>query len=177
MISLLRKVLHIFSLFLFLSLIGCGENMKRELGFGKRSPDEYQVLRSRDLSVPPNFNLPPPGSENQVQQESENIIFEEDSKDKKLTEDDNSILILSEADKANPRIREIMDQESESELISLDKSLLDKILDGDPLIGSRDTERAEIVNATEEKERINESLQQGEQILGDDVPTIKRNIE
>ena len=175
MISLLRKVLHIFSLFLFLSLIGCGENMKRELGFGKRSPDEYQVVISRDLSVPPNFNLPPPGSENQVQQESENLIFEEDSKDKKLTEDDNSILILSEADKANPRIREILDQNSE--LISVDKGLLDKILDGDPLLGSRDIDRAEIVDATKEKERINESLQQGEQILGDDVPTIQRNIE
>ena len=89
-------------------------------------------------------------------QESENLNFEEDSKDKKLPEDDNSILILSEADKANPRIREIINQESERELISLDKSLLDKILDGDPLVGSRDTERAEIVNATEEKERINE---------------------
>ena len=168
MISLLRKVLYIFSLFLFLSLIGCGENMKREFGFGKRSPDEYQVVRSRDLSVPPNFNLPPPGSENQVQQESENLIFEEDSKDK-------NILILSEADRANPRIREILDQNSE--LISVDKGLLDKILDGDPLLGSRDIDRAEIVDATKEKERINESLQQGEKILGDDVPTIKREIE
>lgn len=175
MISLLRKVLHIFSLFLFLSLIGCGENMKRELGFGKRSPDEYQVVRSRDLSVPPNFNLPPPGSENQVQQESENLIFEEDSKDKNLTEEDKNILILSEADRANPRIREILDQNSE--LISVDKGLLDKILDGDPLLGSRDIDRAEIVDATKEKERINESLQQGEKILGDDVPTIKREIE
>ena len=175
MISLLRKVLYIFSLFLFLSLIGCGENMKREFGFGKRSPDEYQVVRSRDLSVPPNFNLPPPGSENQVQQESENLIFEEDSKDKNLTEEDKNILILSEADRANPRIREILDQNSE--LISVDKGLLDKILDGDPLLGSRDIDRAEIVDATKEKERINESLQQGEQILGDDVPTIKRNIE
>ena len=175
MISLLRKVLHIFSLFLFLSLIGCGENMKREFGFGKKSPDEYQVVRSRDLSVPPNFNLPPPGSENQVQQESENLIFEEDSKDKNLTEEDKNILILSEADRANPRIREILDQNSE--LISVDKGLLDKILDGDPLLGSRDIDRAEIVDATKEKERINESLQQGEKILGDDVPTIKREIE
>jgi len=175
MISLLRKVLYIFSLFLFLSLIGCGENMKREFGFGKRSPDEYQVVRSRDLSVPPNFNLPPPGSENQVQQESENLIFEEDSKDKNLTEEDKNILILSEADRANPRIREILDQNSE--LISVDKGLLDKILDGDPLLGSRDIDRAEIVDATKEKERINESLQQGEKILGDDVPTIKREIE
>ena len=175
MISLLRKVLYIFSLFLFLSLIGCGENMKNEIGFGKKSPDEYQVVRSRDLSVPPNFNLPPPGSENQVQQESENLIFEEDSKDKNLTEEDKNILILSEADRANPRIREILDQNSE--LISVDKSLLDKILDGDPLLGSRDIDRAEIVDATKEKERINESLQQGEKILGDDVPTIKREIE
>ena len=175
MISLLRKVLYIFSLFLFLSLIGCGENMKREFGFGKRSPDEYQVVRSRDLSVPPNFNLPPPGSENQVQQESENLIFDEDSKDKNLTEEDKNILILSEADRANPRIREILDQNSE--LISVDKGLLDKILDGDPLLGSRDIDRAEIVDATKEKERINESLQQGEKILGDDVPTIKREIE
>lgn len=175
MISLFRKVLHIFSLFLLLSLIGCGENMKNEIGFGKKSPDEYQVVRSRDLSIPPNFNLPPPGSENQVKQESENLIFEEDSKDKNLTEEDKNILILSEADNANPRIREILDQNSE--LISVDKSLLDKILDGDPLLGSRDIDRAEIVDAAKEKERINESLQQGEKILGDDVPTIKREIE
>ena len=55
--------------------------------------------------------------------------------------------------------------------------MLDKILDGDPLLGSRDIDRAEIVDATKEKERINESLQQGEKILGDDVPTIKREIE
>ena len=39
--------------------------MKKEMGFGKKSPDEYQVIANKPLSLPPNYDLIPPSEEAQ----------------------------------------------------------------------------------------------------------------
>jgi hypothetical protein len=42
-------------------LAGCGGTVQERLGFGKRSPDEFQVVRRAPLTVPPDLRtLPPP---------------------------------------------------------------------------------------------------------------------
>ena len=44
---------------------GCGDKVKKEMGFGKKSPDEYQVITNKPLSLPPNYDLIPPSEEAQ----------------------------------------------------------------------------------------------------------------
>lgn len=56
-----RHVVHglILGTALVMALAGC-EQTKRSLGLGKQPPDEFQVVRSAPLSVPPDFGLRPP---------------------------------------------------------------------------------------------------------------------
>ena len=99
--------------------------MKKEMGFGKKSPDEYQVIANKPLSIPPNYDLIPPSEEAQ----NEVAINEDkDVEEKKLTESDKSILVLLDTDKADPQIRVILDEEQS--VLKVEKSLLDKILAG-----------------------------------------------
>lgn len=44
-----------------LAVAGCTQrNVASTLGLGKRSPDEFQVVRSAPLAMPPNYQLRPP---------------------------------------------------------------------------------------------------------------------
>jgi len=99
------------------------------------------------------------------------VTEKKDFDDKLLTEGDKSILKLSNADKANPRIREDLDEEES--LLLVKKSLLDKILEGEQLLGTP-AESLDIVDAQKERERITKKKQKREVIGGADVPTITR---
>ena len=150
----------------------CSDGMKKELGFGKKSPDEFQVLSNKPLSMPPNYDLVPPSDDDLANTISESDVTEKkDFDDKLLTEGDKSILKLSNADKANPRIREDLDEEES--LLLVKKSLLDKILEGEQLLGTP-AESLDIVDAQKERERITKKKQKREVIGGADVPTITR---
>ena len=52
------KVISYTVVLIFIS--GCGEETRKTLGLGKRTPDEFQVVRKAPLVVPPNFTLRPP---------------------------------------------------------------------------------------------------------------------
>lgn len=39
---------------------GCVSQMQETFGFGKRSPDEFQVVRGAPLTMPPDYSLRPP---------------------------------------------------------------------------------------------------------------------
>lgn len=41
-------------------LSGCGDSIKKQIGLGKRSPDEFRVVTRAPLSLPPDYNLVPP---------------------------------------------------------------------------------------------------------------------
>ena len=101
-------MIFIFFLICILTSGGCGDKLKKEMGFGKKSPDEYQVIANKPLSLPPNYDLIPPSEE---AQNEVTINENKDVEEKKLTESDKSILALSDADKADPQIRKILDEE------------------------------------------------------------------
>ena len=43
-----------------LALTACGGTVQESLGLGKRSPDEFQVVRRAPLILPPDYSLRPP---------------------------------------------------------------------------------------------------------------------
>ena len=143
--------------------------MKKEMGFGKKSPDEYQVISNQPLSLPPNYDLIPPS------EEAENEVRLNEDKDvdeKKLTESDKSILVLSDADKADPQIRKILDEEQS--VLKVEKSLLDKILAGEPLISTEVEEVEEIIDPDAEKAKITKKTQEDSLKNKNEVPVITR---
>ena len=143
--------------------------MKKEMGFGKKSPDEYQVIANKPLSIPPNYDLIPPS------EEAQNEVTSKEDKDvnkKKLTESDKSILVLSDADKADPQIRKILDEEQS--VLKVEKSLLDKILAGEALINTEAKEVEEIIDPVAEKARITKKTQEDSIKNKNEVPVITR---
>ena len=148
---------------------GCGDKVKKEMGFGKKSPDEYQVIANKPLSLPPNYDLIPPSEEAQ----NEVAINEDkDVEEKKLTESDKSILVLSDADKADPQIRKILDEEQS--VLKVEKSLLDKILAGEALMSTEVEEVEEIIDPDAERARITKKTQEDAIKNKNEVPVIKR---
>ena len=143
--------------------------MKKEMGFGKKSPDEYQVIANKPLSIPPNYDLIPPSEEAQNE-----VMLNEDKdvNEKKLTESDKSILVLSDADKADPQIRKILDEEQS--VVKVEKSLLDKILAGEALINTETEEVGEVIDPAVERARITKKTQEDSIKNKNEVPVITR---
>ena len=143
--------------------------MKKEMGFGKKSPDEYQVIANKPLSLPPNYDLIPPSEE---AQNEVTLNEDKDVNEKKLTESDKSILVLSDADKADPQIRKILDEEQS--VLKVKKSLLDKILAGEALINTEAEEVEEIIDPDSERDRIAKKAQEDSIKNKNEVPVITR---
>ena len=143
--------------------------MKKEMGFGKKSPDEYQVIANKPLSLPPNYDLIPPSEE---AQNEVTLNEDKDVNEKKLTESDKSILVLSDADKADPQIRKILDEEQS--VLKVEKSLLDKILAGEALINTEGKELEEIIDPAVERARITKKTQEDSIKNKNEVPVITR---
>ena len=148
---------------------GCGDKVKKEMGFGKKSPDEYQVIANKPLSLPPNYDLIPPSEE---AQNEVTLNEDKDVNEKKLTESDKSILVLSDADKADPQIRKILDEEQS--VLKVKKSLLDKILAGEALINVEAEEVEEILDPDAERDRITKKTQEDSIKNKNEAPVITR---
>ena len=157
--------------FICIMVLGsCGDKMRNEMGFGKKSLDEYQVTANKPLSVPPNYELVPPSDVEDTNVNSDNSVHEENLYSiEDLTKGEKALLILSNADKSNSSIRK--DLEAEESIISVEKSLLDKILAGETLINvDGDDLNTDVLDAQKERERISKKRQEDNK----KAPTITR---
>ncbi len=177
-----------FILFInFLFLFSC-TGVKEKIGIINKSPDEFQVYEKKPLSVPPNFELRPPidGDKIATDSKDENIIFNEEVNTNESLTIEDEVLLISIGDKDSDKdIREVINNEN---LISeIDKPLLDKILDFDPIIEVNKEENNEL-DPNLEKERINQLKEEGKLIdaeeeeriideLRSDIKDIENNIE
>jgi hypothetical protein len=56
-------------------IASCDNETKRSLGIIRKTPDEYTVLKHPPLSVPPSFELNPPGERPQPKKEDLEVKF------------------------------------------------------------------------------------------------------
>ena len=172
----------------FLFLLSCSKGVKEKIGIINKSPDEFQVYEQKPLAVPPNFELRPPIDGDKIVTDSndENIIFNEvANKNESLTIED-EVLLISIGDKdTDKNIREVINDENS--IRKIEKPLLDKILDFDPILDVKKEENNEL-DPNAEKERINQLKEEGELIdaeggeriideLKSDIKDIENNIE
>lgn len=87
-----------------LFLTGCSSDMKRDLGLAKTAPDEFEVIASRPLVMPPNFSLRPPidGTEDAVP-------------NRKFTSGEQALLQHMNVNSINPHIRQSLEQDAKAE--------------------------------------------------------------
>ena len=185
----MNKINIKFILFVnFLFLYGCTTGVKEKIGIIQKSPDEFQVYEKKPLSVPPNFELRPPidGDKIATDSKDENIIFNEEVNTNESLTIEDEVLLISIGDKDSDKdIREVIN--NENLIREIDKPLLDKILDFDPIIEVNKEENNEL-DPNLEKERINQLKEEGKLIdaeeeeriideLRSDIKDIENNIE
>ena len=166
MIALLKIYFILTCIILLLN--SCG-GVKEKIGIIKKAPDEFQVYESKPLSVPPNFELRPPAEgEILANENDESIIFsDENNIDKNLTLSDEILLISLGEKEIEKNIRKIINDENSIQ--EVDKSLLDKIINFEPIFEGKKNKESEIINAVEEKKRIED--------LKSDIKSIETNLE
>ena len=179
----LKFILFIKLLFLF----GC-TGVKEKIGIINKSPDEFQVFEQKPLDVPPNFELRPPIDGDKVITDSkdENIIFNEEVNTNESLTIEDEVLLISIGDKdSDTDIREVINDENS--IRKIEKPLLDKILDFDPILEVNKEENNEL-DPNAEKERIDSLKEEGKLIdakedkiiideLKSDLKTIENNLE
>ena len=161
------------------ALTACEGGIGDALGLGKKAPDEYTVVRSAPLTLPPEFTLRPPRpgearpNEEPVRDQARNVLLNEaGAGDAPATESasqgEAAFIEQAGAADVDPNIRHVVDREF-SGYASEDDSFVDSLIfwqDDDP--------PGEVVDAAAEAERLRESIEAGEPITGDETPTIRR---
>jgi hypothetical protein len=156
-------------------LSGCGE-VRDALGYDKNAPDEFAVVARAPLSVPPNFKLRPPEPGAQRPQEplkrhgARDLIVKNSGTTLKpnATEGDGAIRRLLRTEQANPGIRELVNRETAA-FVYADEQLIDKIL-----FWKQKPAKGIVVDAEQEKKRLQENAALGKKVTAGETPTIKR---
>ena len=167
---------------LSLGLAGCGgESLTDALGMGKNAPDEFSVVTKAPLVIPPDFSLrpPQPGAPRPQEASLSPSATAQDAlvganaqaapADTTLSPGEKALLANAGADKADPRIRQVVNAESRS-LVERDDSFVDDVL----FWKDDSTPPAEpVVNAPEEAKRIRENTAEGKPATDGETPTVK----
>lgn len=117
------------------AVAGCSGTVQENLGLGKRSPDEFQVVRRAPLILPPDYSLRPPApgqpgpAAQDTSAQAEQILTGLPRTPTETSQSEGELALLSRSPvQAEPGIRQILAQE-DPELIDLDESRFLFILD------------------------------------------------
>lgn len=121
---------------LVLCASSCSNDVKRSLGIGHTSPDEYSVLKNPPLSVPPTFELVPPSDEalDSVSDDTIELKKTDTIKTEKppvrapgsLSASDKRFMEKSNTYQKQENIREVMVEESQVSDIKTEEKLEEK---------------------------------------------------
>ena len=167
------------ALALVAALSACEGGIGDALGLGKKAPDEFAVVRSAPLTLPPDFTLRPPrpgearpNEESPRDQARNALLSEAGAADEPATvsasQGEAAFIEQAGAGDVDPNIRHVVDREF-SGYASEDESFVDSLIfwqDDDP--------PGEVVDAAAEAERLRENIEAGRPITGDETPTIRR---
>ena len=122
-----RMAAGILALLMTGSLLSGCSNVRDALGQNKKSPDEFAILARAPLSVPPNFSLRVPNKGMERPQEpssrhmGRDLIFKKSNSERGNDSKSNSSSIrgLLGTNKANPKIREIINAETRNIVLKI----------------------------------------------------------
>ena len=162
------------------TLSACGGGLGDAFGFGKSAPDEFAVVRSAPLTIPPDFKLRPPQpgaprpNEASVREQAEGVLLQEagasslDAATTPASQGEAAFIERAGATDIDPDIRRIVDREF-SGYASEDESFVDSLI-----FWREDQPAGEVVDAAAEAERLRENIEEGKPVTAGETPTIKR---
>jgi hypothetical protein len=164
---------------LALSLAGCGDTFKQQLGLGKNVPDEYKVVESAPLSLPPDFHLRPPApgaprpQEIDVRRQAEAILLGPTARQPAVEAGARSpgelaFLNMAGANEADPGIRQIINRES-AVLAAEDEGFVENLM-----FWQKPEAQGVALDPVAEAERLRDNAAEGRQPSYGDTPVIER---
>ncbi len=155
-------------------LTACG-GVAESLGLGRNPPDEFAVVDRPPLSLPPEFELRPPRpgmarpQAVSMQNKAEATLFGQCAPAAPESDVEKELLTQAGADKANPEIRALIDNESSQKVVG-SRHLVDEIL-----WWKEAGSDATTVDAIAEAKRIRKVKKYGDSITTGATPVIERN--
>ena len=154
--------------------LGACSGIKEELGLTRNSPDEFTVVKRAPLTLPPEYNLRPPGSVDSTMASGRTagaaraaVFGETTAGTSNYDNAEDAFLAKAGATDTNPEIRSVI--ERENGYISVEnRSTVEKLLrrEGRP-------DEAVVVDPVKEKERLDSNSQAGVPLNSGDVPVIE----
>lgn len=161
-----------YAAFLLL-LASCGDTtVKETLGLDRRAPDEFRVVSRPPLSVPPQFDLRPPGIDGEntytsTRDKAQATILGSEStagKEKRGTAAESGFLQKAGVAQADPNVRkELTEKKINEEIKQEENSWWDRIT---TLPGSKDP----VVKADDEAERLKKNKEEGKLVTEGETP-------
>ncbi len=180
-----NKLLFVMLVGMCALLSGCGGNAGKILGITKEAPDEFTVLKSNPLTLPPAFELQPPSASAQREatiqsrEVARKAVFGRNDDAINMVEKQNSalergfsmgetqILMHASALESNPEIRSLIDRET-SFLAKEDEKITDAILFW------KDKSPGVVIDAPREQKRIQKNRGLGLDITEGATPIIEQ---
>ena len=146
-----------------LLLTSCSNSVKETLGLVKESPDEFQVISYKPLTIPANFELVDPDSPNDSNQSDSDLPFMR-TKDIDLSNSDKKLLKhLGVVKQEN--VKKLIDQEYRYKQEKKDKANIIK----KAVSNLQGKDNKSYINPEEEKERISKAQSNGKPINSGDT--------
>lgn len=169
-------------------LVACGGETGRILGLEQQKPDEFAVVARAPLSLPPDYGLRPPDPNGRRNQDltptldAQRAVFgetlvqrrsntEQVLRDQGASRGDMALLKQSGAIDADPGIRQVVDEESQR-LAAESENFVD-----DLVFWKESPEPGDILDASEERRRIQDNSALGRPITEGQSPIITRDGE
>ena len=155
------------------------DGLGRSLGLGKQTPDEFQVVQSPKLTVPPDFSLrpptpgAPPRTARPVRDKAEEDLFGAEEPWPAMgasgeTPGEGAFIEEADARNVDPGIRRAVDRDH-SIYVEEDESFVESLL-----IWREDQPPGEVIDAKAEARRLQENEAAGAPVTAGETPTIKR---
>lgn len=175
----LRIVINALAGLALVAALGGCSGLSESLGFGKKSPDEFTVVKRAPLVLPPNYNLRPPqpgAPRPQELQPAESaraaLVASAGGGTRRqasqpYSQGESAILRAANADAAEPNIREIIERETTA-LVAKNESFTDRLL-----FWREPQPQGEIVDPAKEASRIRENQATGRPVVEGTTPVIR----
>lgn len=168
-----KKALILASL---VALTACS-SVKKELGVGRQSPDEFTVVKRAPLTLPPDYNLRPPSDGSAVQeseavQQAKTIVLGTPAATVEAGNAETAIMQKMGTDKRNPSIRDQINKDN-GYIALQNRSVKDKLLFWKDQNGApADDGETSTVDAKAETVRLEKNKQEGKPVTEGDVPVV-----
>lgn len=173
----MKKSLSLLALAALLALPAC-TGVKKELGIGRNSPDEFMVVKRAPLTLPPDYELRPPmtGSvppASEASAQAKAALMGGDAAPASAGTAEAQLLAKAGADRADPQIRAVISQEN-GYLALENKTLVDRLIFWSDKETTDAAVPASTVDAKAEAERLKKNQAEGKPANEGEVPVIEK---